>query len=198
MAEASWFSLLSGGALVAIITAAGTAYTTSLKSDDQNRATLIKRLIDEDNSPTGGVPRTGFRTVLATGAVGDKAYREMQAMARLYPSALPRFYHSGYIYSAFYKDIPAIKAAYRTLGLMSATEEPPHLNGRVTGEFILATMRLQLATGANGRSADGIFGHGVLRRLEDHAAKNCLKLSLSDHRSGGSRMPDCTPSVSKE
>ena len=152
-------AVLSGG-----IGGSGVTYlSTVYQADTKARQEIVNKILQDDLAVTK-TKASLLRLVKELELIREHTHTETwdQFVAE-HPDKLPRFYLSGSIWSRFHSEVFRIKQAYKALGLL-----PGEPNDKADGDFVIATMKFQIA---QGEKADGIVGpntlQGIIRMLKE-------------------------------
>jgi len=177
MLEGSVKSLLLNGAVsAAMITGVFGIYKAGFEQEHSIRSSVVESMLKSDENTAKGqsLPPSGFRTVLEMGGFGDISSASWKAHVRKNPGSLPRFYHSGYIWSAFYPNLPQIKRAMAKLDFYTGPYDC-----EIDARFILGTIKLQEK---GGKGSDAIFGKGTLGKLDRLHSELGLTMNLEPEK----------------
>ncbi len=164
--------LFNGAVAAALVTGILSIYGSWFESKQQLESDVVLKLLAHDAADNRNVV-SAFRTLAEIGVMDEGVQERWEQHAKTNPDTLPRFYHSGFIWSIFHPHVPTIKGALAELGFYEGD-----MDGYVDAAFVLATMRAQSAfcrkyihKGGEidfakcHKYADGLLGKGTLHEI---------------------------------
>lgn len=164
--------LFNGAVVAAVVAGVLSIYGSWFENKQRLQSDAVLRLLAHDTKDNRNVV-SAFRTLTEIGVLDEDVQVRWKEHVKNSPDALPRFYHSGFIWSVFYPHVEDLKRALAKLDFYEGK-----MDGNVDAPFVLAIMRAQSAfckryvhTGGESdfgkchRYADGILGKGTLHEI---------------------------------